>query len=114
MGAGFDDVRVSVGIWCGAGAQHSTEEMEGGLWKWGGSVASDDGVPGEGVWVGNLVEHLVGVVEVAVGGRSAELEDLGGCKAVLEEVVSDHLGVDLKELVHRSACLQQKETVWMV
>ena len=96
MGAGFYDERVSVGIGGDTGAQHSTEEMEGGLWKWGGSVASDDGVPGEGVWVGNLVEHLVGVVEVAVGRCSAELEDLGGCKGVLEEVVSDHLGVDLE------------------
>ncbi|KAJ8629325.1 hypothetical protein MRB53_022648 [Persea americana] len=96
MGTVFYDKRVSVGIRGDAGAEHSTKEMEGGLWKWAGSGASDDGVPGEGVWVGNLVEHLVGVVEVAVGRCSAELEDLGGCKVVLEEVVSGHLGVDLE------------------
>lgn len=105
MGAGFDDERVSVGIGGSGGAEHSAEEMEGGLRKGGGGVASDDGVPSKGVWVGNLVEHLVGVVEIAIDGGGTELEDLGGRKWVLEEEVSDHLGVDLEELVHGRACL---------
>lgn len=40
----------------------------------------------------------MGVLEAALGEGGGELEELGGGEGVLEEVVSEHLGVDLDEM----------------
>lgn len=53
--------------------------------------------------MGYLGEQLVSVVEAALGKRGGELDKLGSGEGVLEEVVSEHLGVDLEETGDGSA-----------
>lgn len=75
--------------------------MQGHIRVRGLRVRSNDGVPCEGVWMGNLVEHLARVAQVGDDGIGAAELDNDGCgKWVVVEMGAVELGVDLEEVVH--------------
>lgn len=85
---------------------HAVEE-EGGEGRGGGGVGmgTDEGVVEEGCWVWHLVEHAVGVVQVAEGGHGGETEELAENHRVLVKARAERVSVDQLQLWHATAPL---------
>lgn len=64
-------------------------------------VGLDEGVVEEDVWLGNLVEQVVGMVEVANGGGGED--ELGGEGVGGEEAGGEEEGLGLEEMVRLRA-----------
>lgn len=62
-------------------------------------IRANEGVPRVEIWLGNLVEHLAGIVEAGEGGESTDGDKLAGGVGVEKKACTEHLGVDLLQLL---------------
>lgn len=67
-------------------------------------VASDHGVPHEGVGFGYTAEETMGVADVAGVGEGAEREDSAEGEGVVDEADDGHACLNLPQLVHGGTC----------
>ncbi|XP_028944074.1 uncharacterized protein [Malus domestica] len=55
------------------------------------------------IWLGNLVQHLAGIVEAGEGREGTDGDKLAGGVGVEEKACTEHLGVDLLQLLDAGA-----------
>lgn len=79
-----EGVSILVGL-LGAVAEQAGEDGEAAEGARAGGVGADEGVPRVEIWLGNLVEHLVGVVDAGVFREGGGLDKLAGGEGVEEE-----------------------------
>ena len=65
----------------------------------------NEGVPRVEIWLGNWVEHLAGIVEAGEGGEGIDGDKLAGGVGVEEKACTEHLGVDLFQLLDAGAAV---------
>lgn len=71
----FDEERESVLVGTElAVGNHVQEDQDASGRIRSRGVSADECVPGEGVWLGNLIEHLAGVIETREGGEGGDGE----------------------------------------
>ena len=76
-------------------------------------IAAPHGVEKDNVWLGNLVEHAVGMVHGrGCGAGSAGIDELGEDSQVILEVGLDGVGLYLLELSERGAFGYEGKKVW--
>lgn len=92
-----------------------SKERNSAKWGTGAGVAAGNGVEDNNVWVGNLVEQLVGIVH---GGGSwvgsAEIDELGEDRNVILEMGFDGKGLDLLQLSQRRDLGYERDRVFCV
>lgn len=71
------------------------------------SVSSNEGVPGEAIGLGHLVEHRATVAEVAALGEDGRPEDLGSDEGIAEEACLDGEGVELTDAMEGVGVLEE-------
>lgn len=109
-GAALEEKRESEVIGRDVGAQHFEVERDGAVGGFGPREASDDCVECESCGrVVGVSEEGDGVVDVAGVGDGGEEEELGGEEGVAGEAEGGDLGVDLLELGHGFALVEERE-----
>lgn len=72
-----------------------------------GSISANESVPSVEIWVGNLVEHLLGIIEAGEGRESGGGDESTGGEGVEEETSTEHLGMDLPQLFRFGALVDE-------
>lgn len=72
-----------------------------------GSISANECVPSVEIWVGNLVEHLLGIIEAGEGRESGGGDESTGGEGVEEETSTEHLGMDLLQLFRFGALVDE-------
>ncbi|KAL6009136.1 hypothetical protein ACLOJK_022363 [Asimina triloba] len=109
IGASFAEGWEGIIIWGDAGVEHASEDENGPKWVVGAGVAAGHGIEEDHVWLGDLVEQVLGVVHG--GGRieGAEIDEFREGRDVILEVGFDDGGVDLLELLKGVAFGEERE-----
>lgn len=93
LGAGLENERESEIVWRGSPNPHSKVSVDHITRAPEPSIPADNGVVRESVWLGDFVEHVAGVREVA--GASVHCRDSGTGGGVGAETAEGEVGVDL-------------------
>lgn len=83
-------------------AQHAKVKEERAFGEVGiPQKASDDGVVNEGIWLGNIVEQLESITQIAIFRNSTEFDETTHGVVVGGEAEADGSGVELLKVGHR-------------
>lgn len=91
--------------------KHLQEDNERQLGFGAGRITTNQGVPSIEIWLRNLVEYPAGVVDAGEGREGTSSDELAGGVRVEEDACTEHLGMDLFELLYACALVYQGKKI---